>query len=460
MDNIRWWIKSWFFETESQCEYLFSRHLFFNWLQSLSSILGELFVSLVKHWVKTKLDPYDTMWLNHRRLFICGINARTTSNAESMHSSMKSGCDKVYASDSISKSATKMMDKSIRRGKDISRFNAHEISRNRTNNHSKRGTYLTDYAYKMTEEQMELSKSCRVIQLSETKFHVYTPDISDKLSPKSPIPKFYRLRTVEIFNGTQLFCSCGHPSRLKMPCRHIISIFGEYNIEMFGLRWLILYQYAFDRPGYDNLSGLFRKMEAEEFSQTYNSMQTIKLSRDLKDRIKCINDMTFPVPIGMSTTSDLQNIIIMQKCMNEQKVLVRGYSLEEQMTVSQNQEENHDGSINISLSQDTEVTFSRDGDFLQRLQNDQIKTTNLKPVVLKATNENCIVTVRECLKAIEDNTELLDEYISQLNCLCDKYYQIASEKKRKHSELNIDGSTIEFPYTGKTNKRIDRRKGF
>ena len=96
-------------------------------------------------------------------MYICGMNGRTTSLAEAMHSSMKSGCDKVYASDSLSKSATKMMDKSIRRGKEISRYNAHELSRNCTNNHSKRGTYLTDYAYKLTEEQVELSKSCRVI---------------------------------------------------------------------------------------------------------------------------------------------------------------------------------------------------------------------------------------------------------------------------------------------------------
>ena len=284
--------------------------------------------------------------------------------------------------------------------------------------------------------------------------------MSNKLSPKTPVPRFYRLRTVEIINGSQLFCSCGLPSRLKMPCRHILSIFGEYDIKMFGLRWLILYQHAFDRPGYDNLSTLFRKMEATEYSNNSNSFQTIQLSHELKEKIKCSNDTNYPVNFGPATVDDLHNIKLMQKSIKQEKVLVRGYSLEEQMSVIQNNEENHDGEINISLSQDTEVTFSRDGDFLKQLQDDLIQTTKMKSVVQTATNENCVVTVRECLKAIEDDRNLLGEYMNDLNCLCNKYHNIASNKKRKNTEIDVTDSTIEFAYTGKSTKRIDRRKGF
>ena len=150
----------------------------------------------------------------------------------------------------------------------------------------------------------------------------------------------------------------------------------------------------------------------------------------------------------------------MQKSINNDKVLVRGYSLEEQISVNQNEEENHDGAINISLSQDTEVTFSRDGDFLKQLQEDLIQTTKLKSVVRNATNENCVVTVRECLKAIEDDKNLLCEYMNDLDCLCNKYHNIATNKKRNSTEINVTESTIEFAYTGKSNKRLDRRKGF
>ena len=176
IEYLKWWIKSWFFDTESECEYLFSRHLFFSWLESLRGILGDIFIEIVVHWIKTKLDPFESMALNYKRLHICGMNARTTSTAESMHSSMKHGINKVFSSDSTSTSAAKMMDKSILKGNEIFRCNAQELTRHCTANHSLRGTYLTDYAYKYAENEYELSKKCGGIKISNTEYHVYTKD--------------------------------------------------------------------------------------------------------------------------------------------------------------------------------------------------------------------------------------------------------------------------------------------
>ena len=79
---------------------------------------------------------------------------------------------------------------------------------------------------------------------------------------------------------------------------------------------------------------------------------------------------------------------------------------------------------------------------------------------LNATNENCIVTVRECLKAIKHNEELMSEYMRDINRLCDKYQNIATKKKRNQTEIATTDSSIEFEYTGRSTKCIARRKGF
>ena len=70
-------------------------------------------------------------------------------------------------------------------------------------------------------------------------------------------------------------CSCGLPSRMKLPCRHIMAIIGGYSIEMFSLCWLIIYQHGFQRQGYENLMAGFREMELSEFNHDYELGETI-----------------------------------------------------------------------------------------------------------------------------------------------------------------------------------------
>ena len=89
---------------------------------------------------------------------------------------MKNGYDGVRANQSPHISAGKMMDKSIRKCKDIEIFNAHELNRNRTQTHGMRGEYLTDYAYKFAENKLSLSKSYRAMKVSNVEYCVYVPD--------------------------------------------------------------------------------------------------------------------------------------------------------------------------------------------------------------------------------------------------------------------------------------------
>ena len=393
----------------------------FLWLESLRGIIGDIFIEIVVHWVKTKLDPFESMALNYKRLHICGMNARTTSTAESMHSSMKHGINKVFSSDSTSTSAAKMMDKSILKGNEIFRYNAQELTRHRTANHSLRGTYLTDFAYKYAENEYELSKKCRGIKISNTEYHVYTKDEIQNHNKQCPIPYFYRLRKIKIYSGKYMSCSCGIPSRMKMPCRHIIYLFGNYHIEMFSLRWLIIYQYAFEREGYSDLSNIFRRMEYDEFNSNVNGRKTIlcPLSQSMVFHNK--EEATLPIKMVNTTDDDIRNMSIMLECNRRKKILVRGYPIEEQINIEQNHKPNHDGSMNITLSQDTEECWLRDDNFINKLQAEQKEVTKQNTFIKINTEQNCITGVRECLKIIGDDKEKMQQYLTEINTLSEKY---------------------------------------
>ena len=218
-------------------------------MESLRGYMPPHFVDSVMKWIISSLTPFERLWLNHKRLHVEGFNTRTTSVGKGMHYLMKNGYDGVRANQSPHISAGKMMDKSIKKCKDIEIFNAHELNRNRTQKHGMRGEYLTDYAYKYAENELFLSKSCRAMKVSNTEYCVYAPD--DIKKKRGIIPKFYRMRRVKLMKDNFVSCSCGLSSRMKLPCRHIMSVNDGYVIEMFALRWQILYQHAFLKLGYE-----------------------------------------------------------------------------------------------------------------------------------------------------------------------------------------------------------------
>ena len=109
-----------------------------------------------------------------------GFNTRPISVGKGMHFSMKNGFDGIRTNQSPHVSAGAMMDKSIRKCKEIEIFNPHELDRNRTANNGERGEYLTDYAYKFSENEFRLSKSCRSMKVSNIEYCVYVPDDINK----------------------------------------------------------------------------------------------------------------------------------------------------------------------------------------------------------------------------------------------------------------------------------------
>ena len=56
---------------------------------NLSLLGGNLLQSII-HWIKSILNLYEKMWLNHFKKHATGFEVRTTSITEFMRSSMKS----------------------------------------------------------------------------------------------------------------------------------------------------------------------------------------------------------------------------------------------------------------------------------------------------------------------------------------------------------------------------------
>jgi hypothetical protein len=118
----------------------------------------------------------------------------------------------------------------------------------------------------------------KVVQRGDHLFHVFKPDDADSIKEarESPIPQFFRVRTVEISVCRKYaWCSCGYGSRYKAPCRHIICVFGERFPRMYGVRWYIHYQLFFERDRWEKITAIFRQRELEEWGRDPNLKQQI-----------------------------------------------------------------------------------------------------------------------------------------------------------------------------------------
>ena len=113
---------------------------------------------------------------------------------------------------------------------DIKKINVRELDRKGTSNNGKRGKYLTGYAYTFSENDLSLSKLCRLINVSAYEYYVYIPD--NLCTEKNLVTHFYRMRKLRRVNCKYFICSCDLPSRMKLPCRHLMSVVGGYTIEM------------------------------------------------------------------------------------------------------------------------------------------------------------------------------------------------------------------------------------
>ncbi|KAG7373839.1 SWIM zinc finger domain protein [Nitzschia inconspicua] len=203
------------------------------------------------------------------------MDLRTTSISESMHASMKSGFDGVRAGMGTALSANTAVDKSKRRLKERQQQNAREQERNIKWSEIPTAQHLTEYCLLKAKEEWDVSTNLIVVHanIDPGEWWVFKPHnpSGGVLAP----PVYTRLRRVKLVNEKFLWCSCGLPSRLKYPCRHIYAVTKQVSMTMFAVRWHSQFQHYYGRDGAEDWTDVFDVMLAEEFERDHSNGECI-----------------------------------------------------------------------------------------------------------------------------------------------------------------------------------------
>ena len=240
-------------------------------------------VNAIRSWIYVNLEPYESMWANHTRLYVRGMDQRTTSPAESLHASMKTGHNRVFAGMRLDVSANTMMNKAQKKGKQISNFNADRVSRIKNWTECPTLQQLTDWAAIKADKLKQLSADLKVWCKSSKLllvFKIYSPDVVTW----DEVTSFARVRYVRIVRNRFAFCSCGLPARSVYPCQHIMACIKHIHIEMYSICWHNYYAHFFLRKGNETISRIFRDMEKEEDDRNIVEGEHILVHNLLKEK--------------------------------------------------------------------------------------------------------------------------------------------------------------------------------
>jgi len=485
---VKAWIKTWFFDVETQDEYDLSRREFFVWLtEQTDKSLPEFTVIALRQWIINHLSPYESMWLNYTRLFTGGLDQRTTSIGEALHWSMKSGFDKVFAAMAPEVAANTMMNKSERKGKKIENINADQVQRNKLWTNSPTEKYLTDFCENKTAEQWKASLLCKVIRLSEDMFLVFTPTSDKGSSSGSPIPTFYRIRIVRIIGKKYATCSCGLPARMRYPCRHIMVVIGEVHPKMFYVRWLLQYGHSFERDHGIELTKLFREMETEQNKRDEQKGEHILVdgfvdnichpissdmqSSDFEVGSSEISSSDEEAGISPSIPTLAERTIATQvKYWFDNGVPIKRGQLIPIIQNDVDEDDNNYGDTTVGSDIDDDDDFDQER-VIGRKQTQQVSDMFRNDIEhTQQSQEEAIIEIgkssenkdqvivslaREGLKCVDNDPELYTEYKRQMQ----KLIQTMTEKvieKNENTSTNNDG--LVMVETGESTKKVEKRK--
>ena len=165
--------------------------------------------------------------------------------------------------------------------------------------------------------------------------------------------------------------------------------------------------------------------------------------------------LNYAVRIGITSDTDVENMNMMIEAEQGETILVWGYTLEEQLIMGEHCEQNGYGTLNMCLSQETEIMFQNDYTFIQKLQQEQKNRCRVIMESNDAIGEGQDLIVREVVNTIDNGKVLVNELIIELRKLVNKYKLKSTMNKRK-----CTNNEIIFPITGKCTKQYDKRRGF
>ena len=145
----------------------------------IGKTLPKIAVKAIYAWIKSSLEPLECLWVNYHRLCVAGLNGRTTSIGEALHWASKGAFDGVTASMSAATSANTQMTQAERKGEKVARLNALNVQMKNLWSNSLTHEYLTDYAERLSSEQISLAEERKCVLVSKNTFWVYKPHVTD-----------------------------------------------------------------------------------------------------------------------------------------------------------------------------------------------------------------------------------------------------------------------------------------
>ena len=119
------------------------------------------------------------------------------------------------------------------------------------------------------------------------------------------------------------------------------------------MRWLKIYQYAFERPGHEKITEIYRKIENVYFNKDLETKETVLF----QSKKWYSSDNIFPKLLFHATTNDVDDIVFLMKCHENEDVSIREYNLQDQVHQSKKSGQYGEGSVRFFLSQDTQSIF-------------------------------------------------------------------------------------------------------
>ncbi|KAG7344907.1 SWIM zinc finger domain protein [Nitzschia inconspicua] len=369
------------------------------------------------------------MWLNHLRLHVCTVNLRTTSVNEAMHSSLKSGFDGVRAEMGTDVAANRMMDKTQRLLQLRDVYNTNQLLKKKKWPDMPTADFLTKYCQGMAEEQRDLRFVYTVVHAKTNEWWVYFPHTSS--NGLSDPPMFTRLRSVKLVEQKYLWCSCGLPSRMKYPCRHIYAVTQEVSLNMFGVRWHSNFQYHYSRD--THWTACYSGLMEDEYERTKRGGRPINVEK-LEFLSKTLDSWIAVEQHGNPLVLQAKNL---HQLMQEKTLAIRGMPLPCAGDAPEALE------IEIHLP-----------DQIRELQMSQQNAATLMVAHKDTFNEQTLDLLRACQKLAGNTKErqkILVNSLEQAHCLLSAVVASLPENHKRDS-------IIAFPVTGKSKQQREKRK--
>ena len=264
------WCYSWMRGgTENQAEYVISRKLLLRHLSQphVKLELGSGNSKELPNFLHTRLIPWEQWYLFHLRKFCRHHDATFNTPAEAMNGAVKKAQDlSVNGNMSMSVAAQRQERHTLlsERNKDIRDAALLNSSANYITHPSPEKVLdqIVQMAVHEFHRQYKERHNYSWVRMSSKRWFVMRNSFNTEQDDY--IPRFARLREVNLTKECYMHCDCGFHWRYGIPCRHVLSIDETFLRNDFAVRWWKVYGYYSFIPDHDELTKHFLDLEQRD----------------------------------------------------------------------------------------------------------------------------------------------------------------------------------------------------